>query len=71
MPVRGELIDEMEHRTQLFKDVRADHLADYCRKAETRLPRIVVACDEFADLVMASKLSLWLASSNELRLSLF
>lgn len=55
IPVLGELIDEMEHRTQLFKDVRADHLSDYCRKVETRLPRIVVACDEFADLVMASK----------------
>jgi len=55
MPVLEELVGEMERRTQLFAKARADHLADYCRKTEERLPRIVVACDEFADLVMASK----------------
>jgi S-DNA-T family DNA segregation ATPase FtsK/SpoIIIE len=55
MPVLEELIEEMERRSQLFKDARADNLADYRRKSQASLPRIVVACDEFADLVMASK----------------
>lgn len=55
MPVLEQLIDEMEHRSHLFGDAKANDLAGYCRKTGAPLARILLVCDEFADLVMASK----------------
>jgi hypothetical protein len=44
------LIDEMERRYQFFEQAGADNLAEYNRRAGL-LPRIVCACDEYADLL--------------------
>jgi DNA segregation ATPase FtsK/SpoIIIE, S-DNA-T family len=49
--VLQELIDEMERRYQLFERAAADNLAEYNRRAEAPLPRVVCACDEYADLL--------------------
>lgn len=49
--VLQELIDEMERRYQLFERAAADNLAEFHRKAGSPLPRIVCACDEYADLL--------------------
>lgn len=55
VPVLDELIAEMERRYQSFAETRSDDLSDFARKTGDAMPRIVVACDEFADLVMASR----------------
>jgi hypothetical protein len=55
LPLLEELIEEMDRRYECFASARADDLTDYVRKGGDVLPRIVVACDEFADLVMASR----------------
>jgi DNA segregation ATPase FtsK/SpoIIIE-like protein len=49
--VLQELIDEMERRYQLFEQTGADNLTEHNRKAEAPLPRVVCACDEYADLL--------------------
>jgi DNA segregation ATPase FtsK/SpoIIIE-like protein len=52
-----ELIEEMERRYRLFEKARADHLSGYVTKTGEPLPRIVCVCDEYADLIMASRKS--------------
>jgi hypothetical protein len=55
LPVLEQLVDEMESRYERFAEARADDLTGYMRTGAPVLPRIVVACDEFADLVMAGR----------------
>ena len=54
LPVLDSLIEEMTSRYQSFSEAGADHLAAY-NGQRTLLPRIVVFCDEFADLLMSGE----------------
>lgn len=47
------LIAEMEERYRLFAEARVQDLAAYNRSGEGPRARVVVVCDEFADLLMA------------------
>jgi S-DNA-T family DNA segregation ATPase FtsK/SpoIIIE len=43
------VLDEMEHRTQIFRAVDARHIGEYNAQASERLPLILVIADEIAD----------------------
>lgn len=49
------LIEEMERRYGLLDAARVDNLAEYNAKESSPIPRIVCACDEYADLLLADK----------------
>ncbi len=51
----GGLIEEMERRYDLLGAAHADNLAEYNAKESAPMPRIVCACDEYADLLLADK----------------
>ncbi|MFO0959165.1 MAG: DNA translocase FtsK [Isosphaeraceae bacterium] len=46
------LLEEMERRTRLFSETGVEDLSGYIGQAGVLLPRIVCACDEFADLLL-------------------
>jgi DNA segregation ATPase FtsK/SpoIIIE-like protein len=52
--VLAELIDEMESRYARMAELHVDDLAGLARKENRSYPRIVCACDEYADLVVTS-----------------
>jgi hypothetical protein len=49
------LIEEMQRRYERFKEVSADNLNDFQRKAGLSLPRLVCVVDEYAELLMGTK----------------
>jgi len=49
------LIEEMNNRNLLFKQLNADDLAAYVTKTGKTLPRIVLFCDEYFDLIADRK----------------
>jgi hypothetical protein len=49
------LIEEMNNRNLLFKQQKADDLADYVTKTGKPLARIVLLCDEYFDLIADKK----------------
>ncbi|MCK6548871.1 hypothetical protein L6R52_23705 [Myxococcota bacterium] len=51
--VLAEVVEEMEARYRLFAEASADDLAGYQEKSGRKLPRILVVCDEYYDLVAA------------------
>lgn len=46
------LVDEMERRYTLFKEVRVNEIKKYNKNSLIKLPRIVVIFDEFADFML-------------------
>jgi S-DNA-T family DNA segregation ATPase FtsK/SpoIIIE len=52
--VLAGLIDEMESRYARMAELHVDDLAGLARKENRSCPRIVCACDEYADLVVTS-----------------
>jgi S-DNA-T family DNA segregation ATPase FtsK/SpoIIIE len=50
----GSLVDEMERRFEEFKKIGVKELPVYNEKSETKMPYIVCAIDEFADLMMVN-----------------
>ena len=60
IPVLEELIEEMEGRYELFKQLKADDLSHYGMKAAalhtgSAPPRIVCVVDEYADVLMGGR----------------
>lgn len=53
--VLAELVEEMESRYRRFAEVAADDLAQYVAKSGQELPRVVLVCDEYYDLIMRNK----------------
>lgn len=49
--VLSDLIDEMEHRYTVFATEKAQDLTKYLEQGHEPLPRIVLICDEYADLL--------------------
>ena len=49
------LIEEMNQRNHLFKEKGVDDLSDYVTKMGAPLPRIVLFCDEYFDLIADKK----------------
>ncbi len=52
LEVLDSLIEEMERRYELFERAFAKDLPEYHAKTRVVLPRIVVVCDEYADLLV-------------------
>lgn len=52
--VLAGLIDEMESRYARMAELHVDDLAGLARREQRSYPRIVCACDEYADLVVTS-----------------
>lgn len=50
----GSLVDEMERRFEEFKKLGVKELPVYNQKSDTKMPYIVCAIDEFADLMMVN-----------------
>jgi DNA segregation ATPase FtsK/SpoIIIE-like protein len=53
--VLDALIEEMDRRNVLFKETGADDLSAYVLKTGGPLPRIVLFCDEYFDLIAVKK----------------
>ncbi len=49
------LIEEMDRRNLLFKEIAADNLTAYVLKTGNPLPRLVLFCDEYFDLIAVKK----------------
>ncbi|MFP3928204.1 MAG: FtsK/SpoIIIE domain-containing protein [Desulfobacteraceae bacterium] len=47
----SKLVEEMNRRYRLFQDAGVDELGEYIAKTGRVEPRIVCACDEYADLI--------------------
>ncbi len=55
MDMLDQLVEEMEHRNQLLREVGVSNLAEALKQRKLQLPRIVVVVEELADLMMQSK----------------
>lgn len=55
MDMLDQLVDEMERRNQLLRELGVSNLAEALLQGKLHLPRIVVVVEELADLMMQSR----------------